>query len=74
MYAPKVLMVYADWNNAKFWKPFLNPYYLDSTPVWRSGADMPLLTGTLYAQLAEMFGVDVSTIVAAEADISFAYV
>ena len=32
-YAPKVLMVYGDSNNARFWKPYLVPH-AKPTPTW----------------------------------------
>lgn len=71
-YAPKVLMVYGDSNNARFWKPYLVPH-AKPTPTWIKSSELPDLTKALFAQLSEMFEVGVDVIAASSTDIAFAY-
>lgn len=55
-YAPNVLMIYADSDNARFWKPYLTPY-AKSAPTWFDSKDCPDLTHALFDQLGEMFDI-----------------
>jgi hypothetical protein len=55
-YAPNVLMIYGDSNNARFWKPYLAGH-AKPTPTWMASTELPDLTHALFSQLGEMFQI-----------------
>lgn len=72
VYAPYVLMIYGDSNDARYWKPYLSPV-ARPTPTWLNVTDVPELALALYSQLSEMFTVPIETIQQSSTQVSFAY-